>query len=64
MARVVPSQAVSTISKLFPDAATGGPGIFPLNTMAAIKSVLSIITRYQKSYWSYPRITMQVLSSR
>jgi hypothetical protein len=42
---MVPSQAVSTITRLFPDAVTGGPGNFPLNTMAAIKSVLAIIDK-------------------
>jgi hypothetical protein len=45
MAGIVPSQVVSAITKLFPEASTGHPGNFPLNTMAAIKGVLAIIDK-------------------
>jgi hypothetical protein len=45
MAGIVPSRAVSTITKLFPDAPALQPGNFMLNAMADVKSVLAIIAK-------------------
>jgi hypothetical protein len=45
MAGIVPSRAVSTITKLFPDATDGRPGNFTVHAMADVRGVLTIIAK-------------------